>query len=64
MVVPQFRDGECQVRVLWDNAVAEAMGWDADELTGLRGLLHDEPHVCGFGYNEYGDEVEEWAAVA
>ena len=62
--VPQFRDGECQVRVLWDNAVAEAMGWDADELTGLRGLLHDEPHVCGFGYNEYGDEVEEWAAVA
>ena len=52
------------MRVLWDNAVAEAMGWDADELTGLRGLLHDEPHVCGFGYNEYGDEVEEWAAVA
>ena len=27
MVVPQFRDGECEVRRLWDEAVAEAMGW-------------------------------------
>ena len=27
-VVPQFRDGECEVRQLWDDAVAEAMGWD------------------------------------
>ena len=28
IVVPQFRDGECEVRRLWDEAVAEAMGWD------------------------------------
>ena len=27
--VPQFRDGECEVRCLWDEAVAEAMGWEA-----------------------------------
>ena len=27
LVVPQFRDGECEVRRLWDEAVAEAMGW-------------------------------------
>ena len=49
MVVPQFRDGECDVRVLWDEAVAEAMGWDVDELARLRNLLHREPHVRGLG---------------
>ncbi len=26
MTVPQFRDGECEVRRLWDEAVAQAMG--------------------------------------
>ena len=31
MVVPQYRDGECEVRRLWDEAVAKAMGWDAAE---------------------------------
>ncbi len=59
MVVPQFRDGECEVRRLWDEAVAEAMGWDAGELAQLRQLLHNEPHVRGLGYNQYADEVEE-----
>ena len=59
MAVPQFRDGECEVRRLWDDAVAEAMGWDAEELARLRGLLHMEPHVRGLGYNQYADEVEE-----
>ena len=56
--VPQFRDGECEVRRLWDEAVAEAMGWDAAELTRLRLLLHREPHVRGLGYGQYADEVE------
>ena len=59
MEVPQFRDGECEVRRLWDEAVADAMGWDADELARLRNLLHQEPHVRGLGYNQYGDELEE-----
>ena len=59
MQVPQFRDGECEVRVLWDNAVAEAMGWDVQELERLRLLLHNEPHVRGLGVNEYADELEE-----
>ena len=54
-VVPQFRDGECEVRQLWDDAVAEAMGWDPDELTRLRHLLHREPHVRGLGYHQFGD---------
>ena len=47
MEVPQFRDGECEVRQLWDEAVAEAMGWDAAELSRLRHQLHQEPHVRG-----------------
>ena len=59
MTVPQFRDGECEVRRLWDEAVAEAMGWDAAELERLRLLLHQEPHVRGLGYGQYGDEVED-----
>ncbi len=58
MTVPQFRDGECEVRQLWDEAVAEAMGWDAAELERLRLLLHQEPHVRGLGYGQYADEVE------
>ena len=56
MEVPQFRDGECEVRVLWDEAVAEAMDWDTEELARLRQLLHNEPHVRGLGYNQYADE--------
>ncbi len=64
MEVPQFRDGECEVRRLWDEAVAEAMGWDARELARLRLLLHNEPHVRGLGVNEYKDELEDDAATA
>ena len=60
MEVPQFRDGECEVRRLWDEAVAEAMGWEADELARLRELLNNEPHVRGLGYNQYADELEEF----
>ena len=56
MVVPQYRDGECEVRKLWDEAVAEALGWDVDELAHLRNLLHREPHVRGLGYNQFADE--------
>ncbi len=62
MLVPQFRDGECEVRRLWDEAVAEAMGWDAAELTCLRLLLHQEPHVRGLGYGQYADAVETRSA--
>ena len=52
--VRQFRDGECEVRRLWDEAVAEAMGWDAGDLAHLRHLLHQEPHVRGLGYGSTG----------
>ena len=58
MTVPQFCEGECEVRRLWDEAVAEAMGWDADELARLRNLLHQEPHVRALGYGQYADAVE------
>ena len=63
MEVPQFRDGECEVRRLWDEAVVEAMGWDAAELTRLRNLLHNEPHVRGLGRNQYADEVDDMEPV-
>ena len=59
MEVPQFRDGECNVRRLWDEAVAEALGWDTEHLAHLRCLLHQEPHVRGLGYNQYSDELED-----
>ncbi len=59
MTVPQFRDGECEVRRLWDEAVADAMGWEAEELAHLRNLLHNEPHVRGLGYGQYADAVED-----
>ena len=58
MEVLQFRDGECEARQFWDNAVAKAMGWDKEELARLRTLLNNEPHVRGLGYNEYSDEIE------
>ena len=38
--------------------MAEAMGWDPAELTRLRLLLHQEPHVSGLGYGQYADSVE------
>ena len=57
MVVPQFRNGECEVRRLWDEAVANAMGWDPEKLAHQRELLNNEPHVRGLGYNQYADEV-------
>ena len=64
MEVPQFREGECEVRRLWDEAVAEAMGWDSQELARLRYLLHQEPHVRGLGYNQYGDGGDDADAAA
>ena len=58
MEVPQFRDGECEVRRLSDEAVAEAMGRDAAELARLHHLLHQEPHVRGLTYRQYGDDAD------
>ena len=57
--MPQFRDGECEVRRLWDEAVAEATGWDPEELARLRELLSKEPHVRGLGYNQFSDAIED-----
>ena len=54
MPVPQFREGECEVRQRWDAAVAAALGYDETHLTHLRRLLHREPHVRGLGYGQYG----------
>lgn len=56
--VPSFQDGPCGVRAIWDDAVAEAMGWKSEELTCLRKILSSEPHVRGLGYNQYADRPE------
>ena len=56
--VPQYCEGECEVRRLWDEAVAKACDWDANELAKLRLILHQEPHVCGIGYNQFHDMVD------
>ena len=55
MVVPQFRDGECEVRKLWDAAVCTALGWDEAEIAALRKFLHAEPHVRGLAYGQFTD---------
>ncbi len=55
-VVPQYRDGECDVRRIWDDAVAEALCWDPRELARLRCLLHREPHVRGLGYGQFAED--------
>ena len=57
--VPQFRDGYCDVRRQWDEAVAAALGWDAEHLAELGNLLAQEPYVRGLAYGQYADEVEE-----
>lgn len=54
IVVPQFRVGDCEVRRLWDEAVAKALNWNIGELEELRKWLSDEPHVRGLGRNQYG----------
>ncbi len=59
MEVPQFRDGECEVRAWWDEAVANAMDWEIEGLVRLRSLLNREPHVRSLGYNQYADLKEE-----
>lgn len=58
MTVPQFRDGECEIRQLWDAAVCTALGWNEGEIAELRLLLHEEPHVKGLGYSQHADEPD------
>ena len=58
MPVPQFRAGECAVRRIWDDAVADLVGMSLYDLDLLRGLLHQEPHVRGLGYAQYADAAE------
>ncbi len=53
--VSQYRDGECEVRELWDAAVCAALGWDEAEIAGLRKLLDAEPHVRGLAYGQFTD---------
>ncbi len=58
MTVPQYRDGECYVRRIWDSAVCAATGWEYEEVTEWRLLLHQEPRVRQVGYGQYETEEE------
>ena len=58
LTVPPFRDGECEIRRIWDLAVCTALGWDEGEIAELRLLLHGEPHVKGLGYGQHADEPD------
>ena len=53
MEVPQYRDGECEVRQLWDKAVCDALNLDYKYMSKLRNLLHKEPIIRGKSYGEY-----------
>lgn len=46
------------MRRLWDEAVAEAMDRNTDELAHLRNVLHNEPHVRGLSYDHFDDELD------
>ena len=43
MIVPQLRDGDCEVRRIWDEAAAKVMGESADKLRKWRRMLAEEP---------------------
>ncbi|MCY3627525.1 MAG: DEAD/DEAH box helicase family protein [Gammaproteobacteria bacterium] len=58
-LVPQFRDGECDVRIDWDRAVERAIGLDVGVLDDIRSRLHKEPSVSGIGYNDHSDADDE-----
>jgi len=52
MEVPLYRDGECEVRRIWDHAVADALGIERRALDQQRKLLHQEPLAIGRSYGE------------
>ena len=52
MEVPLTRDGECEVRRIWDHAVADALGIDHKTIDQQRNLLHQEPLVTGRSYGD------------
>ena len=59
LLVPQFREGECAVRVEWDRCVCKAMGWDQDYLRDARFRLHREPACRGLGRNQFREAPTE-----
>ena len=43
MKVPQYRDGDCEVRRIWDEAAGKVLGVNADKLREWRRMLAAEP---------------------
>lgn len=51
--VPMIRNGDCEVRQMWDKAVCKAMGWNYEKTKELRSLFFKEPVVSGVAYGQY-----------
>ena len=45
VVVPQYRDPKAEVRLMWDNAVAEVAGIPCEMINKWRGFVNVEPFV-------------------
>ena len=58
-LVPQFRDGECNIRIAWDRAVENAVGLASGSLDDLRHRLDKEPCVRGIGYTDGTEAADE-----
>ena len=58
VLVPQFRDGDCSVRVAWDRAVEQAISLDSGTLDDLRYRLNKEPCARGIAYTDYEDAAD------
>ena len=49
---PQYRDGRCAVRDMWDEAVAQALGIDVETIFGYAELLASEPAVSQMSWRK------------
>ena len=58
LIVPQFRDGECEVRRLWDTAVEKALKLSPGYLSHYRHQLNREPFIADVGYSQYKDALD------
>lgn len=48
-IVPQFRDGDCEVRRIWDDAAAQVLGVKTTQVREWAALLNAEPATSGHG---------------
>ena len=59
MEVPQFRDGECEGAPPLGRSGSRGDGLGCHRAGPPARAAHQEPHVRGLGYGQYGDEAED-----